>query len=918
MVSVEDASVPTALAQLMVELGRTTPPDAGLLERFVQSSDEEAFAELVAWHGPMVLAVCRRVLRDQHLAEDSFQAAFIVLARRAAHLKTNRPLGPWLYGVAYRTALGAQAMRQRQQKLERQGSNFAAGSSISDPDDATVVLDEEIARLSEKYRSAVVLCELQGLSRSVAATQLGIPEGTLSYRLAVARKTLAKRLRERGVVLGTALGTTAALSRDLLASTVALSTGKLFLSAQLVQLVHGATQMALLSKLKLVTVAVAFCCLLGAGGLGIWPTAVSQGAPALAEEPTSGKHEPVNKNAPALQAQAPAEAKKPPELTKAQGPTFTLLPVEQNEGLLSWVVPEYTTKVVPTTEYVKENNLMVPKTVNVTVRSVQYKKIDGKVEELVLDADGKAVSAEELGKRWKGTGTLVLLRDAPRIIDPRKYFGKEALYALPAREMAEKRSDVGDPAWTKLSHETGQKVVFVSVKAKGGTIAWTDFVRTGKVETAIENVAPVTRQVESEEKLVDMEAKLADLSITDANGKPVLAADIETQFKEGGWLVRSATPLGLEVRKLFAEKVLFLEPTEAPRKKPVEPEPPKAEKPTQASAFANEFLADTQFSKTFDHPIWVRWSKHVGKDRSSRELFAELLRMEGSADILDKLEGEPKEVAKFAGEELKKLADLRTERQKEMRGGYSGPGPYYHSLGENTLASYLALFAEPIKKETLQGLEALHAPSLRYVALTGPWTPEKGFGRQRNPENQRSIKIFQPATWKLMIATQMKQKVPGAVYDILTRAMHDGKRDYDPLELFLPLAKMACTEKEFPALVRAAGWMYLVEGGLSEYLPDMAKCQEDANQIVKFSRGTERGSYEMNVLVSDVAIAAQLKMHRQKLRDFGFFETSSTDSDEVVNHRLEVYGFPIDGASRKAAHEKALAFLKSAPALPKK
>lgn len=186
-------------------LGTAEVPDRELVERFVAARDEDAFAEIVRRHGPMVLAVCRRVTGRAHDADDAFQAAFMVLARRAGHLARPELLANWLYGVAYRTALEARAARRRaEEHAVPHAPEPAAPPPPEDTAELRRAIDEELARLPDKYRAAVVLCELEGVSRAVAAAQLGIPEGTLSSRLAHARKVLADSLSRRGITASAA------------------------------------------------------------------------------------------------------------------------------------------------------------------------------------------------------------------------------------------------------------------------------------------------------------------------------------------------------------------------------------------------------------------------------------------------------------------------------------------------------------------------------------------------------------------------------------------------------------------------------------------------------------------------------------------------------------------------------------------
>jgi RNA polymerase sigma factor (sigma-70 family) len=198
----------TGLQQVLEHLRHA---DGQLLARFVATRDEAAFAALVRRHGPMVFGVCRRVLRHEQDAEDAFQAAFLVLARKAASVVKREALGCWLYQVAYHTALQARAASARRQARETPMRDVPHPEvAPAEVNDWQPLLDRELGRLPEKYRAAVVLCDLQGQSRREAARQLGVPEGTVSSRLATAHKRLARQLARYG--LAPAGGVAAALS----------------------------------------------------------------------------------------------------------------------------------------------------------------------------------------------------------------------------------------------------------------------------------------------------------------------------------------------------------------------------------------------------------------------------------------------------------------------------------------------------------------------------------------------------------------------------------------------------------------------------------------------------------------------------------------------------------------------------------
>jgi RNA polymerase sigma factor (sigma-70 family) len=291
----------TTQSSALTRVVRTLPlaeageSDGRLLARFVESGDEVAFRELVRRLGPMVLGVCRRGVGDVHLAEDAFQAAFLVLARRAADVRPREAVRGWLYGIATRTARKARAMSARQRTHEAlvpcapdRGTEPGEGP---DPD-LLRMLDEEIGALSEHMRVAVVLCELDGVSRKDAALRLGIPLGTLSSRLAKARRVLAERLRKRGAAL-TLAGLSSAFERlasaavfpSLAAAAAALVNRSVLASAIIAELSQGVMKTMFLAKLKVAVLAVL---LLTLAGWAMGPSA-DPAAPPTADRPAKAE-----------------------------------------------------------------------------------------------------------------------------------------------------------------------------------------------------------------------------------------------------------------------------------------------------------------------------------------------------------------------------------------------------------------------------------------------------------------------------------------------------------------------------------------------------------------------------------------------------------------------------------------------------
>jgi RNA polymerase sigma factor (sigma-70 family) len=174
--------------------------DGQLLERYISQGDEAAFEALVNLHGPMVLGLCRRVLRDPRDIEDAFQATFLILVRKASTIRDRLHLSNWLYGVAYRVARRARTntLRRRDREIAVENLEASAAPETADILGIGPVLDQELNRLPRKYRAPLILCYLKGHTHDQAAEELECPVGTVRSRLARGRDLLRRRLTSRG------------------------------------------------------------------------------------------------------------------------------------------------------------------------------------------------------------------------------------------------------------------------------------------------------------------------------------------------------------------------------------------------------------------------------------------------------------------------------------------------------------------------------------------------------------------------------------------------------------------------------------------------------------------------------------------------------------------------------------------------
>jgi len=278
------------LTGVIQDLCRTVLPseasasDGQLLDLFIEHQDEYAFAVLVQRHSTMVWGVCRRIVAHHQDAEDAFQATFLVLARKANSIRPREMVANWLFGVAHRTALKAKTMAAKRYTREKQVTAMpepeAAGPGSWE--NLESLIDQELANLPDKYRIAIVLCDLEGKKGKDVARQLKIPEGTLASRLRTGRVLLAKRLARHGVALSggalaTALAQNAAAASApavLLSSTIkaaALTAARKTVAAGLISanataLTEGAIRAMLLTKLKAVVTVLLVMSMVALGG----------------------------------------------------------------------------------------------------------------------------------------------------------------------------------------------------------------------------------------------------------------------------------------------------------------------------------------------------------------------------------------------------------------------------------------------------------------------------------------------------------------------------------------------------------------------------------------------------------------------------------------------------------------------------
>lgn len=270
-------------------------PDIELLRRFTQDRDSAALELLVRRHSSAVWSACRRVLTCEADAEDAFQATFLVLARKAGAIRGSC-VGGWLHRVAVNTAL---KLRERSARFVVASTERLADFPALTPGEhdweLQSIVQEELARLPERYRLPVVLCELEGHSHAEVAKLLGWPIGSVSGRLSRARTILQNRLTRRGVATPAIMFPVLILPPAIVSNTAAAATGSTAISPTVSKLSEGVLSMMHLARCRAIAVwllSIGLVTLSGFGtliALGQGPRVDSQANPTQPAEPPSGE-----------------------------------------------------------------------------------------------------------------------------------------------------------------------------------------------------------------------------------------------------------------------------------------------------------------------------------------------------------------------------------------------------------------------------------------------------------------------------------------------------------------------------------------------------------------------------------------------------------------------------------------------------
>lgn len=189
-----------------MEITDGDPTDERAFVAALQAGDRTAFERLVREHGGRLLAVARRMVRDEATAQDCLQDTFLSVHRAIGRYKPNGSLAGWLHRIAVNACLMRlrTAKRLAETPIDDLLPAFDAGgirvgeprTEIRDPEDALEetrirrYMRQKIDELPDGYRIVLLLRDIEGYSTREAAEMVGVAEGALKVRLHRARAAL--------------------------------------------------------------------------------------------------------------------------------------------------------------------------------------------------------------------------------------------------------------------------------------------------------------------------------------------------------------------------------------------------------------------------------------------------------------------------------------------------------------------------------------------------------------------------------------------------------------------------------------------------------------------------------------------------------------------------------------------------------
>ncbi|MBI1177196.1 sigma-70 family RNA polymerase sigma factor [bacterium] len=196
--------------------------DHELLRLFVKNRSEDAFRQMVDRHLNLVFATARRIVGDPQLAEEIAQGVFVLLARKAAEIKSNQPLAGWLYHTTRHQALNASRAEGRRRQREHTAAAMQPNETEPAPELIAAELEQVMDELSVDDRDALVLRFLDNRRLHEVGTELGISEEAARKRVNRALEKLRGIFGKRGIALSTGLLATALAGEAVTAAPVAL------------------------------------------------------------------------------------------------------------------------------------------------------------------------------------------------------------------------------------------------------------------------------------------------------------------------------------------------------------------------------------------------------------------------------------------------------------------------------------------------------------------------------------------------------------------------------------------------------------------------------------------------------------------------------------------------------------------------